>query len=172
MVTTRTKAAAAPKARAAKAPAAKSSAPKASAAKAATPTARKPAVKPKPLKAETETLRDQASTLFGQAGDKVRSAATSGKNQASGAMGDMAAMVEDVAKTLDEKVGAQYGDYARKAASAVAGVANTLQSKEVDQLLDDARDFVRKKPAIAIGAAAAVGFVLTRLIKAGTDDEA
>jgi ElaB/YqjD/DUF883 family membrane-anchored ribosome-binding protein len=102
----------------------------------------------------------------------VRSAATTGKNQASGAMGDMAAMVEDVAKTLDEKVGAQYGDYARKAASAVAGVADTLQSKDVDQLLDDARDFVRKKPAIAIGAAAAVGFVLTRLIKAGTDDEA
>jgi ElaB/YqjD/DUF883 family membrane-anchored ribosome-binding protein len=144
--------AAAPKARTTKAP------PKAAAKAAATPT--------------TETLRDQASTLFGQAGDKVRSAATTGKNQASGAMGDMAAMVEDVAKTLDEKVGAQYGDYARKAASAVAGVADTLQSKDVDQLLDDARDFVRKKPAIAIGAAAAVGFVLTRLIKAGTDDEA
>jgi ElaB/YqjD/DUF883 family membrane-anchored ribosome-binding protein len=158
--------AAAPKARATKAP------PKAAAKAAATPTTRKAAVKPKPLKAQTETLRDQASTLFGQAGDKVRSAATTGKNQASGAMGDMAAMVEDVAKTLDEKVGAQYGDYARKAASAVAGVADTLQSKDVDQLLDDARDFVRKKPAIAIGAAAAVGFVLTRLIKAGTDDEA
>jgi ElaB/YqjD/DUF883 family membrane-anchored ribosome-binding protein len=158
--------AAAPKARTTKAP------PKAAAKAAATPTTRKAAVKPKPLKAQTETLRDQASTLFGQAGDKVRSAATTGKNQASGAMGDMAAMVEDVAKTLDEKVGAQYGDYARKAASAVAGVADTLQSKDVDQLLDDARDFVRKKPAIAIGAAAAVGFVLTRLIKAGTDDEA
>jgi ElaB/YqjD/DUF883 family membrane-anchored ribosome-binding protein len=158
--------AAAPKARTTKAP------PKAAAKAAAAPTTRKAAVKPKPLKAQTETLRDQASNLFGQAGDKVRSAATTGKNQASGAMGDMAAMVEDVAKTLDEKVGAQYGDYARKAASAVAGVAETLQSKDVDQLLDDARDFVRKKPAIAIGAAAAVGFVLTRLIKAGTDDEA
>ncbi len=171
MATTKTKpaAATATKARVVKAAPKPPSKP---ATKAAPPAARKPAIKPKPLKAESETLRDQASNLFGQAGDKVRSAATTGKNQASGAMGDMAAMVEDVAKTLDEKVGAQYGDYARKAASAVAGVADTLQSKDVDQLLDDARDFVRKKPAIAIGAAAAVGFVLTRLIKAGTDDEA
>jgi ElaB/YqjD/DUF883 family membrane-anchored ribosome-binding protein len=53
----------------------------------------------------------------------------------------------------------------------VSGVADTLKSKEVDELLEGARDFVRNKPAVAIGAAAALGFVLTRLIKAGNDDD-
>ena len=81
-------------------------------------------------------------------------------------------MVEDVASTLDAKVGAQYGDYARKAADAVSGLAETLKSKEIDDLLADARNFVRQRPAVAIGAAAALGFVLTRIVRAGDDKEA
>ncbi len=156
MATTVKKAAAAPKAKVApkKAP------------------AKKPAAKPTKLNPEPQTLREEASTIFAQAGEKVRKAANTGKDSASNAMGDMASMVEDVAKTLDDRLGAQYGDYARKAASAVSGVADSLKSKEVDELLDNARDFVRQKPAVAIGAAAAVGFLLTRLIKAGNNDEA
>jgi ElaB/YqjD/DUF883 family membrane-anchored ribosome-binding protein len=157
MATTKPKAAAAPKAKAAP----KKAAPR----KAAAPKAAK-------LVEEPRTLRDEAGTIFAQAGEKVRKAANTGKDTASNAMGDMAAMVEEVAKTLDGKLGAQYGDYARKAAGAVSGVADTLKSKEVDELLDTARDFVRTRPAVAIGAAAAVGFLLTRLIKAGSDDEA
>ena len=117
-----------------------------------------------------QTLTDQAKDAFGQAQAKARKAADTGKTKTAGAMNDMAAMVEDVAKTIDDRMGTQYGDYARKAASAVSGAAQGLQSKEVEQLMDDAREFVRARPAVAIGAAAAVGFLLTRLIKA--DDQA
>ena len=149
----------------------------ASAKKAAAP---KAAAKPAPKRAsagkavvmaEPETLRTQAGSLLGQAGDKLKDAADQGKTKAGGAMDELASMVEGVAASLDEKLGAQYGDYARKAAGAVSGVADTLKTKEVDELMDSARDFVRKRPAVAIGAAAALGFVLTRLIKAGNDDE-
>jgi ElaB/YqjD/DUF883 family membrane-anchored ribosome-binding protein len=121
--------------------------------------------------AEPETLRTQAGSLLGQASDKLKDAADQGKTKAGGAMDELASMVGDVAATLDEKLGAQYGDYARKAAGAVSGVADTLKSKDVDELMEGARDFVRKRPAVAIGAAAAIGFALTRLIKAGNDDE-
>ena len=38
-----------------------------------------------------------------------------------------------------------------------------------DDIVEDTRNFVRKSPALAIGAAAAVGFLLTRLIRAGRD---
>jgi ElaB/YqjD/DUF883 family membrane-anchored ribosome-binding protein len=133
------------------------------------------AAKPKKaavVKAETkETLRDQAQTVVGQARDKAKDAANQGKEKASGAMNGLAEIVENIAKTIDEKAGTQYGDYARKAASAVSGAAESLQSKEVEELVDNARDFVRKRPAVAIGAAAAVGFVLTRLIKASSDED-
>lgn len=53
----------------------------------------------------------------------------------------------------------------------MAGAAKTLDSKDVDQLMTEARDFVRKSPAVAIGAAAVVGFVLMRLAK-GSDEDA
>jgi ElaB/YqjD/DUF883 family membrane-anchored ribosome-binding protein len=164
MATTTPTAATAPKARAKAAPASKKSA--------ASPAAKRAAVKPAKLEAEPKTLREEASSLFGQASEKVRKAADTGKAKATGAMDDVAAMAEDVAKTIDERLGTQYGDYARKAASAVSGIAEGLKSKEVEQLLHDARDFVRKKPAVAIGAAAAVGFLLTRLLKAGDNDDA
>ena len=37
-------------------------------------------------------------------------------------------------------------------------------------MIDEAREFVKKSPAVAIGTAAAIGFVLARLVKAGLDD--
>ena len=136
------------------------------------PAKRVAAPKPLPLKDETATFTAQAKEAFGNAGAKARKAANTGKDTATGAMNTVASMVEDVAKTIDAQVGPQYGDYARRAASAVSSVATSLESKDVDQLLDDAREFVKARPGVAIGAAAAFGFLLTRLVKAGDDDEA
>jgi ElaB/YqjD/DUF883 family membrane-anchored ribosome-binding protein len=151
--------------------ASKAPAKKPAAAKAPRATKSKSAEAKEPLSAiDTSKIKEQAGTMFEQATDKVRGAANRGRETAGGAIGDLATMVDDVAKSLDEKLGSQYGDYARKAAGAVSGVADTLNTKNVDELMDDARQFVRKKPAVAIGIAAAVGFALTRLIKAGDDE--
>ena len=79
-------------------------------------------------------------------------------------------MIEDSAKTLDSNVGEKYGDYARSAADAVSSFAEKLNGKEIDDMVEDARGFVRKSPAVAIGAAAVVGFLVSRLIKSGMDD--
>ena len=58
---------------------------------------------------------------------------------------------------------------ARSAADGISGFAETLRGKEIDDLIDDATALVKKSPVIAIGTAAAVGFVLARLIKSGID---
>jgi ElaB/YqjD/DUF883 family membrane-anchored ribosome-binding protein len=78
-------------------------------------------------------------------------------------------MLQEAAGTVDEKVGEQYGQYARSAAEAVSNFSGTLKEKQVDDIIDDAREFVKKSPAVAIGTAAAIGFVLARLVKAGLD---
>src|SRR5688500_20304314 len=62
-------------------------------------------------------------------------------------------------------------DLARRASDAVAGFADTLREKDVDELYDNVRQAVRKSPGIAIGIAAVVGFTLVRLVKAGLEDE-
>ncbi|AEG48245.1 hypothetical protein Sphch_0550 [Sphingobium chlorophenolicum L-1] len=115
-------------------------------------------------KAHIDPLKDQASKT-------AKSAAGVAKDKTGSAMQSLAKLISDTAGTVDAKLGPQYGDYARQAAETVAGAAKTLDSKDVDQLMTEARDFVRKSPAVAIGAAAVVGFVLMRLAK-GSDEDA
>jgi hypothetical protein len=102
----------------------------------------------------------------------VREFAESGKTRASGALDELSKVVSDAADSVDERLGAEYGDYARRASDAVAGLADTLRRKEVDEIYEDVRAAVRKSPAVAVGIAAVVGFTLVRLVKAGLEDEA
>lgn len=121
------------------------------------------------LRGARQLVKDEAGKLTGQAGDRLRAFADDGKSRATGALDELAKTIEDAASTIDEKVGEQFGGYARSASGAVTNFADGLRNKDVDDLLDDAREFVRKSPGIAIGAAAAVGFVLARLVQSGID---
>lgn len=114
-------------------------------------------------KSHIDPLKDQATKT-------AMSAACIAKDKTGTAMQSLAKLISDTAGTVDAKLGPQYGDYARQAAQSVAGAADTLDSKDVDQLMTEARDFVRKSPAMAIGAAAVVGFVLMRLAKGSSED--
>ena len=118
-----------------------------------------------------DQLKGQASALRDQAGGRVREFAESGKTRASDALDELSRVVGDTAGTIDERLGEDYGEYARKAADAVSGFADTLRRKDVDELYGDVRDAVRKSPGIAIGIAAIVGFTLVRLVKSGMSDE-
>ncbi len=113
--------------------------------------------------------KDTAAKLGSQATDKFRQFADDGKARASGALGEFAKMIDDAAGQVDEKLGAQFGGYARQASGAVGSFADTLDAKSVDDLVEDARAFVQKSPAVAIGIAAAAGFVVARVLRSGID---
>ena len=117
----------------------------------------------------TQALKDSASKLTKDAGEKARAYAEDGKTRAGGVLDELARMMTEAAGTVDEKLGEQYGQYARSAAGGVSDFSDSLKAKKLDDLIEDARDFVKKSPAIAIGTAAALGFVLVRLIKSGLD---
>lgn len=117
------------------------------------------------------TLKDDAADLKGQAAAKAREAAEKGKGKAAEAVGGLAKLLEDTAGTVDEKFGKQYGDYARSAATSVSGFATSIDQKELDELADSAREFVKKSPALAVGAAAVVGFVVARMLKGGSSKD-
>lgn len=116
-------------------------------------------------------LKEQASSLRGQAAGRVRDFAEGGKARASDALEDLSKVVSDTADSIDERLGGEYGDYARKASDAVSSFAGTLRSKDVDELYGQVTDAVRKSPVIAVGIAAVVGFTLVRLVKAGLADD-
>lgn len=116
-----------------------------------------------------DTIREEAGKFAGQAADRARGLASEGKDRASEALDSVAKMMHGAASDVDEKLGEDYGRYARSAAEGISGFADTLRGKQVDEIFSDVGDLVKKSPAIAIGTAAALGFVLARLIKSGID---
>lgn len=110
---------------------------------------------------------DRLGDVRGQAGDKARDFALAGKDRATSALDEVVRMVEDAAAEIDAKIGTQYGDYARRAADGIGSFSDSFRDKDVDALFTDARDLVKRSPAVAIGAAAAIGFVVARLARAG-----
>lgn len=118
-----------------------------------------------------QAARENASKYGQQATDKVRQFADDGKSRAGGALDQLSQMLTDAAGQVDDKLGAQYGQYARQAATTVQGFSDQVKNKDIDELVEDIRGFVRKSPAVAVGAAAAVGFVVARLVQAGLDDD-
>lgn len=116
-----------------------------------------------------QALRDNVAKGREQAADKARLFAEDGKAKASDALGQLSQLLRDAAQQVDDKLGEQYGQYARGAADRVQGFTSAIDEKSVDDLLADARELVRKSPAAAVGVAAGVGFVVARLLSAGLD---
>jgi hypothetical protein len=114
-----------------------------------------------------DRLRGGREKLAGQAGEKARGFVTQGLERTSEALANVSRMVGDTATGIEERLGAEYGGYARRAASAIENTANSIAAKDPDELIDDTRTFVRNSPGVALAGAAVVGFVLARLIKSG-----
>ncbi|MBP8233884.1 MAG: hypothetical protein KAY22_16415 [Rhizorhabdus sp.] len=119
-----------------------------------------------------KAFADTAASFSEQAGSKVKDYTLQGKDRAVEALDNVASLVGDAAEQVSERLGEQYGGYIRQAADAVEGLASNLRDKDADELIDDARNMVRSSPAIAIAAAAAVGFVLARVVKSGLTPKA
>lgn len=120
----------------------------------------------------TGSLTEDARAYADQAKEKAASIAREGKTRASDALAAVGRTIADTAGTVDEKLGPQYGNYARNAARWTQETAAKLESKEFSELGEDVKDFVRKSPGLAIGIAAVAGFALARMLSGGKDSAA
>ena len=114
-----------------------------------------------------DKVRTGGGKLSDQAAGKARDLVGQGLERSAEALASVSKLVGDTAAGLDERLGAEYGDYARRAATAIDDAANSIASKDADELIDDTREFVRRSPGVALAGAAIVGFALARLIKTG-----
>lgn len=108
--------------------------------------------------------KGKSSDLVADARGKAGELAVEGKQVASDAIASLGKVVGDTAPQIEEKLGAQYGDYARKASRTLQETSAKLETKSVEELGEDAREMVRKSPGVAVGVAAVVGFFLARLL--------
>ncbi len=116
-----------------------------------------------------QALLDNVAKGREQAGDKARLLAEDGKAKATSALGQLSSMLTDAASQVDEKLGEQYGQYARQAADKVQGFSSAVDAKSIDDLLEDVRELVKKSPGVAVGVAAGLGFVIARVLSSGLD---
>jgi ElaB/YqjD/DUF883 family membrane-anchored ribosome-binding protein len=121
-----------------------------------------------------DRLRGGREQITSQAGERARGLVSQGLERTAEALANVSKMVGDTAPGIEERLGPEYGDYARRAAGSIENVANSIASKDPDELIDDTRNFVRESPGIALAGAAVVGFVVARLLKTGlaANDEA
>jgi ElaB/YqjD/DUF883 family membrane-anchored ribosome-binding protein len=120
-----------------------------------------------PERGLVDRIRDGREQISNQAGEKARGLVSQGLERTSEALANVARMVGDTAPGIEERLGSDYGDYARRAAGAIENAANSIAAKDPDELIEDTRNFVRNSPGIALAGAAVVGFVVARLLKTG-----
>lgn len=120
-------------------------------------------------RSQSEDWVAEAKTYGVQAKDKAGELAVDGKGKIAEALLALGRAVFDTAPTVDDKLGAKYGDYARTASRSLTEASAKLDAKSIDELGDDAREFVRKSPGLAIGIAAVGGFMLARLFRGSND---
>jgi len=122
-----------------------------------------------------DRLRSGRERLLSEGGDRARGLVGQGLERSAEALASVGRSIGETAQGIDDRLGSEYGDYARRAASAIENAANSIASKDPDELIDDARTFVRNSPGVALAGAAVVGFVVARLVKSGlatnNDDE-
>ena len=118
-----------------------------------------------------DRFREGREQLSSQAGERARGIVSQGLERTAEALANVSKMVGDTAPGIEERLGTEYGDYARRAAGAIENVANTIAEKDPDELIEDTRNFVRNSPGIALAGAAVLGFVVARLVKSGLASE-
>ncbi len=120
-------------------------------------------------KTQSEDWVAEAKTYGTQAKGKAGELAADGKGKVAEALLALGRAVFDTAPTVDDKLGAKYGDYARTASRSLQEASAKIDAKSVDELGNDAREMVRKSPGLAIGIAAVGGFLLARMFRGSND---
>ena len=88
-----------------------------------------------------EKFKGSTEKLSGQAADKARELVGQGLERGGEALANVSKLIGDTASSLDDRLGEDYGEYARRAASAIEDAANRISAKNPDELIDDTREF-------------------------------
>ena len=107
-----------------------------------------------------------------EAANRARGFVGNGLKSGSDTLGNISTLIGDTVEQIEEKLGPQYAGYARTASQTIDRYAQSLANKDPEELVDDARELVRKSPGVALAGAAILGFGLVRLLKAGLPDDA
>ena len=119
-----------------------------------------------------QQARQQANQLANRGSEQVKSQLANQKHQASQRMTPIQTALQETGQQLRNQGQGSVAQYADRAAEQVERFSGYLRENDVDQLLEEARNFARSRPALFLGGAAALGFFATRFLKSTSEEGA
>ena len=117
-----------------------------------------------------QQARQQANQLASRGGEQVKSQLANQKHEVSQRMRPIQTALQETAHQLRRQDQYSVAQYADKAADQLERFSGYLRENDVDQLLDEVRNFARSRPALFLGGAAALGFLGTRFLKSSSQE--
>jgi hypothetical protein len=119
-----------------------------------------------------EQARQRAGELANRGGEQVKSQLANQKHEAAQRITPVQTALRETGQQLRKQGQGPVAEYADKAADQVERFAGYLRENEVDDLLNDARGFARRNPAVFLGSVTALGFLATRFLKSSSEEGA
>ena len=107
-----------------------------------------------------------------QGGKQVRSRLADQKHQVSQRMVPVQTALRETSQQLRKQGQTTMAQYADRAADRVEHASGYVRETDVDQMVDEARGFVRRRPALFLSGAATLGFLAARFLKSSAREEA
>jgi hypothetical protein len=117
-----------------------------------------------------QQARQQAGELANRGTEQVKSQLANQKHEASQRMTPVQTALRETGQQLRKQGQGPVAEYADKAADQVERFSGYLRENDVDELLDEARGFARRRPALYLGSAVALGFFATRFLKSTSQE--
>ncbi len=117
-----------------------------------------------------QQTQQKAGQLAEQARQQVESRLATQKDQAAERLSPIKTALQETGQQLRNQGEGSVAQYADRAADQVERFSGYLRESDVDEIMDEARDFARSRPALFLGGAAALGFFGTRFVKSSSEE--
>ena len=117
-----------------------------------------------------QQARQQAGELANRGSEQVKSQLANQKHEASQRMVPVQTALRETGQQLRKQGQGSVAQYADKAADQVERFSGYLRETEIDEIVDEARGFARRRPAVFLGGAVALGFLATRFLKSTSQE--
>lgn len=117
-----------------------------------------------------QQARQQAGELATRGSEQVKSQLANQKHEASQRMVPVQTALRETGQQLRKQGQGSVARYADQAADQVERFSGYLRETDVDEIVNEARSFARRSPAIFLGGAVALGFLATRFLKSSSQE--
>ena len=117
-----------------------------------------------------QQTQQKAGQLADQTRQQVKSRLATQKDQAAERLSPIKTALQETGQQLRNQNQGSVAEYADKAADQVERFSGYLRESDVDEIIDEVRNFARSRPALFLGGAAALGFFGTRFLKSSSED--